>query len=90
MMKLDTLAEIDGYFTHISPSLDETLMNYDGFRIFSAPHRIASQDGLGDDHIFWPMFREALKSEGVLGVTTLELAVRLRGIAKTMSDKPRF
>lgn len=89
-MKLETFAaEIDGYFTHISPSLDETLMNYDGFRTFSA-HRIASQDGLGDDHIFWPMFREALKSEGVLGVTTLQLAVRLRGIAKTMSDKPQF
>ena len=34
------------------------------------------QDGLGEDHVFWPIFRSALNLEGVLGQTTLELAVR--------------
>ena len=63
-------------------------MNYDGFLSKHWPPMAAmaipSQDGLGDDHIFWPMFREALKSEGVLGITTLELAVRPGlGIAAT-------
>jgi len=46
MMKLETFAaEIDGYFTHISPSLDETLMNYDGFHwipnFLSTPNRLS-------------------------------------------------
>ncbi|CAE7353930.1 rrp5 [Symbiodinium natans] len=33
-------------------------------------------EGLGSDHIFWPLFRQALLAEGVFGETTLELAVR--------------
>ncbi|CAK9005985.1 unnamed protein product [Durusdinium trenchii] len=44
-----------------------------------APSRAAAFldcDGLGEDHVFWPIFRSALNLEGVLGQTTLELAVR--------------
>ncbi|CAJ1455297.1 unnamed protein product [Effrenium voratum] len=36
-------------------------------------------EGLGDEHIFWPVFRHALRSEGVLGETTLQLAVKKWG-----------
>eukprot|EP00913_Durusdinium_trenchii_P030317 g28401.t1 len=43
-----------------------------------APSRAAAFldcDGLGEDHVFWPIFRSALNLEGVLGQTTLELAI---------------
>eukprot|EP00439_Symbiodinium_sp_Y106_P015315 s2603_g2.t1 len=33
-------------------------------------------EGLGQDHGFWPVFRQALLTEGVFGETTLQLAVR--------------